>query len=96
MPLATYKDLCLDAHDPELLGAFWAGALGLEAHPAGDDSIGDVKLLGPTDQHTIWVNRVPEPKTVKHRMHLDVNTESVERLVELGQPCWMRTPSGGR
>ena len=82
MPLATYKDLCLDATDAKVLGEFWAGALGLDVQPAGEE--GDYRLLGPTPEHTIWVNRVAEPKTVKHRMHLDVNTESVERLVELG------------
>lgn len=82
MPLATYKDLCLDATDAKVLGEFWAGALGLDLQPAGEG--GDYRLLGPTPEHTIWVNRVPEPKTVKHRIHLDVNTESVDRLVELG------------
>jgi hypothetical protein len=82
MPLATYKDLCLDATDARVLGEFWAGALGLDLRPAGEN--GDCKLLGPTSEHTIWVNRVPEPKTVKQRIHLDVNTESVDRLVALG------------
>ena len=84
MRLATYKDLCLDATDARLLGGFWAAALRLDLQPCGPDSTGDHKLLGPTPEHTIWVNRVPEPKTVKHRLHLDVNTESVDRLVELG------------
>jgi hypothetical protein len=84
VPLATYKDLCLDAGDPERLGRFWAGALGLELAPCGEDSNGDYVLTGPTDEHTIWVNAVPEPKSVKHRVHLDVNTESVQRLVDLG------------
>jgi hypothetical protein len=83
-PLARYKDLCLDATDAQLLAQFWAGALGLVVSPAGADSNGDYVLTGPTPQHTVWVNRVPEPKTVKNRVHLDVNTESVDRLVELG------------
>jgi Glyoxalase-like domain len=81
MSLATYKDLCIDAADPVTLGTFWAGALGLDLHRHDD---GDVQLLGPTPAHTVWVNRVPEPKTAKHRMHLDVNTGSVEELVVLG------------
>ena len=81
MPLATFKDLCLDAHDPVLVGEFWAGALGLELHRQEG---GDTYLTGPTPQHTIWVNRVPEPKTVKHRVHLDVNAGSVAELEALG------------
>jgi catechol 2,3-dioxygenase-like lactoylglutathione lyase family enzyme len=81
MPIATFKDLCIDSADPSLLGAFWAAVLDLELHHQDN---GDTYLTGPTTAHTIWVNRVPEPKTVKHRVHLDVNTESVDRLVELG------------
>ena len=81
MALATFKDLCLDAHDPVLVGEFWAGVLGLELHRQEG---GDTYLTGPTPQHTIWVNRVPEPKTVKHRVHLDVNAGSVAELEALG------------
>jgi hypothetical protein len=84
MALATYKDLCIDATDALRLGEFWAGALGLELQPAGDDSNGDYKLVGPTPQHTVWVNQVPEPRTVKHRMHLDLNVGSVAELERLG------------
>jgi catechol 2,3-dioxygenase-like lactoylglutathione lyase family enzyme len=81
MPLATFKDLCIDAADPATLGAFWAGALGLELHLQDG---GDAYLTGPTPEHTIWVNRVPEPKTVKHRIHLDVNASSVAEIEALG------------
>jgi hypothetical protein len=84
MAVATYKDLCLDATDPHRLGAFWAGALGLDMRDAGPESNGDVVLVGPTPEHSVWVNAVPEPKTVKHRVHLDLNTESVEGLERLG------------
>ena len=55
--------------------------LGLELHRQEG---GDTYLTGPTPQHTIWVNRVPEPKTVKHRVHLDVNAGSVAELEALG------------
>ncbi len=103
MTLATYKDLCIDATDARLLGRFWADALGLELHDAGPDSAGDVKLLGPTPQHTIWVNAVPEPRTVKQRVHLDLNVSSVEELLAIGATVlgdthhWtdMADPEGG-
>ena len=81
MAIATFKDLCLDAGDPGVLGAFWAAALDLELHT---QESGDTYLTGPTPEHTIWVNRVPEPKTVKHRVHLDVNAGSVAELEALG------------
>jgi len=61
MPLARFKDLCLDASDAAALGRFWAGLLDLDL--SVQDS-GDVVLRGPTHQHTVWVNRVPEQRTL--------------------------------
>ena len=81
MALATYLALCIDATDTSVLSDFWASALRLERHPRED---GIVELTGRTEQRGLWVNPVPEPKTVKHRMHLDLNTASVEELVALG------------
>src|SRR5260221_10710728 len=81
MAIARFKDLCLDAGDPARLGAFWAAVLG-RAWEAKDD--GDGLLTGPTPQHTIWVNRVPEAKTAKHRVHLDIYTRDLADLEELG------------
>ena len=81
MPLARYKDLCIDANDAPLLGRFWADALGLD-YVADPD--GSCHLTGPTPQHMVWINDVPEPKTVKHRVHLDVHTGAVADLERLG------------
>jgi Glyoxalase-like domain len=81
MAIATFKDLCMDANDPPTVAKFWGGVLALEAHLQPE---GDAYLTGPTDAHRIWINKVPEPKTVKHRMHLDVNAGSVEEVERLG------------
>jgi hypothetical protein len=81
MALATYKDLCIDAVDAAAMGRFWAGALHLELE-LGDD--GDAKLTGSTPRHTVWINTVAEPVTVKQRMHLDVRAGSVDEVVALG------------
>jgi hypothetical protein len=100
MAIAQFKDLCLDADDPARLGAFWAAALGL-AWEAQDN--GEGLLTGPTPRHTIWINRVPRPKAVKHRVHLDIYTRYLADLVALGaavvepQRGWtiMTDPEGG-
>jgi Glyoxalase-like domain len=81
MAMARFKDLCLDAVDPPRLGRFWAAVLG-RTWQARDD--GDGLLTGPTPQHTIWVNRVPEAKTVKHRVHLDIYATDLAGLQALG------------
>jgi len=47
----------MDAADPARLGAFWAGVLNLTWKLNED---GEGLLSGPTPQHTIWINRVPE------------------------------------
>ncbi len=100
MPLATYKDLCIDAVDAGLLAAFWGGILGLAAEQLDD---GDARLTGPTSEHSVWVNTVPEPKTVKQRVHLDVWLDEVADAVALGAtptmvlPAWtvLEDPEGG-
>ncbi len=102
MTLAQFKDLCIDAADPSLLGPFWAAALGRVWEPTGDGG----RVVGATPAHTIWVNRVPEPKTVKHRVHLDIYASSLVSLYRLGSrrapgwpdfPRWtvMADPEGG-
>jgi hypothetical protein len=81
MALARFKDLCIDAGDPARLGAFWAGVLNRTWEPKED---GAGLLSGPTPQHTIWINRVPEAKAVKHRVHLDIYAADLADLEALG------------
>ncbi|MBA3745119.1 VOC family protein [Sporichthya sp.] len=80
MAHATYKDLCIDAVDAHRLGAFYATALGLEWEKDGQDAL----LRGPTPAHTVWINQVPEGKSVKNRVHIDVHTGDVAELVAAG------------
>ncbi len=76
MALATWKDLCIDVDDVATASAFWSRALDLK--PDG------TALRGPTLQHTVWLCEVPEPKTVKNRVHLDVHTPDVRELSSAG------------
>ena len=101
MALITFKDLCIDAVDPHALGRFWGPVLGLEVETFDDD--GDARLHGPDKKQTIWVNTVPEAKTVKQRVHLDIVAashapfEGLARLTEPGQYPWTQfaDPEGG-
>ncbi|HEY2443804.1 MAG TPA: VOC family protein [Streptosporangiaceae bacterium] len=81
MALARFKDLCLDAVDPARLGPFWGDVLGLSWEMLDD---GDGVLTGPTPQHAIWVSKVPEPKTVKNRVHFETFGRSLADLEDLG------------
>jgi hypothetical protein len=65
----AFKDLCIDANRPHLVSVMWAEILGLSREQIDN---GDAVLRGPTPQHQIWFNKVPEPQEVKNRVHLDV------------------------
>ena len=75
-----FKDLCIDAVDASRAATFWSGVLGLKPEARGDN----FRLADDVPEHTLWVNRVPEPRTVKQRVHLDVHTGAVAELVGLG------------
>jgi hypothetical protein len=98
---ATYKDLCIDAVDPLRLGSFWAAVLGRRLNRRED---GMVVLTGPTPRHTVWLAPVPEPVTVKQRVHLDVHVARVADVLAAGATPvdvesfrWqvLRDPEGG-
>jgi catechol 2,3-dioxygenase-like lactoylglutathione lyase family enzyme len=95
--VAVFKDLCADAGDAAALGRFWADVLGLTLVDEGD---GDARLDPPPGagpQRTIWVNSVPERRTAKTRLHLDVMLPSAdpEPLVRLGARV-VSEPEGDR
>ena len=78
--------VCVDAHDPAALGAWWAEVLGWKHHV---DSDGDVVLTPPPGQGPPWLFlAVPDGKVVKNRLHLDFTPEDqqveVDRVIALG------------
>jgi hypothetical protein len=83
----VFKDLCADvtaAGDTAGFGRFWAGVLGLTLEETPDDDPG--RLTGATPERTVWLNAVPEPRTAKTRLHLDVMLPAADPapLVALG------------
>lgn len=78
--MAVHWTLGCDANDPHRLRAFWAAALGYVTEPGYDDpdgaSIVDPEGLGPA----IGFLRVPEGKSAKNRMHIDIRVA--------GEPPW--------
>src|SRR3954447_514757 len=81
MALARFKDLCIDVADARASGDYWSTMRGwrLELH---DD--GDAHLRDDAGRIQVWLNVVPEPKSVKNRVHIDVNAESVQRAIDAG------------
>ena len=89
-------DIVIDCHDVELMLDFWAAAL-------------DYRKIGSKDQYglllphdpaypPVLMQRVPEPKTAKTRVHFDIRVDDVETKatelealgairIDVGQPA---------
>jgi predicted enzyme related to lactoylglutathione lyase len=82
----TKLGLVLDCSDPDALARFWAPALGYTV--AG--GAGAYVLLLPSEpgDPQLLLQRVPEPKSAKNRMHLDIHVSDIDaeavRLESLG------------
>lgn len=80
------SQICVDAHDPAALGAWWSRVLGWPHHTDAD---GDVVLKAPPGHGPSWLFlAVPEDKIVKNRLHLDFTPDDqqaeVNRVIALG------------
>ena len=79
--------MVIDCADPRALAAWWRELLGWEERTTHDDW---ASIEAPGGTPRIGFQRVPEPKTVKNRVHVDllVGPETaeaeVQRLVGLG------------
>ena len=75
----------IDAQDPHALAEFWAGVLGWRRTYSDEE---EVVLEPPEGSPEDGVSpdlvflRVPEPKTGKNRLHLDLRPEDQEAEVE--------------
>ncbi len=86
------SNFCIDAADPYAQTVWWANVLEDFTMPVDDDQgPGDEEcgLVGPDDRYLLFL-KVPEPKTVKNRMHLCLRPtdrsrdEEIERILGLG------------
>ena len=89
MPVSQLKDIVFDCADQRAVARFWAAALGytMDEEP-GEDAPDEPALIEPpAGGMRIWFNCVPEPKTCKNRVHIDITMPDgaeLDRLVGLG------------
>jgi hypothetical protein len=79
---ARFTELVIDCHDPERVAQFWCAVLGydiIERGPEGEIEIG----RGGAGAPTLVLVAVPEGKTVKNRIHIDVNPTETDQSNEL-------------
>lgn len=71
--MATHWTVGADAQDPAVLAAFWAFALGYIPEPGENDDAAAASIVDPAGAGpAIAFLRVPEPKTSKNRLHIDI------------------------
>lgn len=112
MARSRLRDIVIDCARPSALAAFWTEVLDYQVRGYDEAEIARLKAVGinevaddpsvaidaPDGGPNIWFELVPEPKSVKNRVHLDVNLrpgESLDWLVSLGativRPQWTTT-----
>jgi hypothetical protein len=121
--MARLLDVVIDCGHPAALARFWAAALddydiapydaaelarlqGLGIDDPEDDPTVLVESSGPGPR--VWLQRVPEPKRAKNRVHLDLHCDDFDRelerlvsigamvhaVVEVGRHAVLRDPEG--
>jgi predicted enzyme related to lactoylglutathione lyase len=95
---STMLGVSFDVQDAKTVANFWAAALGRVVSEDADSDNAAVNEPGSNGSY-IGFHRVPEPKTVKNRMHLDLITSDfdneVERLIGLGATKLNEIRAGG-
>ena len=93
----TAVGVVMDCADPVALADFWQSAIGFTVRTGGGDpyvTLSGSELRRPLNHLTL--QRVPEPKTVKNRTHIDLFAgdvaAEVDRLVALGATVTARLP----
>ena len=79
-PIGQLGWIQIDCRDPVALATFWGIVLGLQVD---DDYLGDpphyVGLMATSPDHPqVNFQRVPEPKTLKNRLHFDIRVDDVD------------------
>jgi glyoxalase superfamily protein len=109
--MAEIADIVVDCAHPAPVARFWAGALdGYAVAPYDEAELARLRANGiddPEDDPSVLVDagpgrprfffvRVPEPKTVKNRLHLDVRAADpageIMRLTGLGARVIAKLP----
>jgi F420H(2)-dependent quinone reductase len=80
--------LSIDCADPVALAGFWSEVLGRPVNPGADAENAAIEATDSASGPRLAFHKVPEPKTVKNRLHLDLRTDQFEaeskRLIGLG------------
>ena len=86
----SVASITIDCHDAQKVASFWSAAFDapLDPEPAPSQFFASLGRSNPDADVTMMFINVPESKTIKNRMHLDLQADDreaeVDRLVGLG------------
>jgi predicted enzyme related to lactoylglutathione lyase len=79
-PIVRKPAIVIDVSDLDRAAAFWGALLGVEpGAPRSDGNYLTVGLLA--DDVMLVLQKVPEPKVTKNRVHLDFTVDNVDNAV---------------
>lgn len=94
--MSNLVEIVLDCRHAAPLARFWEAALGWQIRAYDEEEIARLAGLGltpetdpgvavdsPDGSVVFFVQEVPEPKTVKNRMHVDIRLRDKDHLQEL-------------
>jgi predicted enzyme related to lactoylglutathione lyase len=94
-PVGSLDAVTIDCLDPDALASFWNAVFGSDVDTRDGEPLQYVDLLPAAGAPRLRFQRVPEQKSVKDRLHLDVAVddlqEAVDRLESIGAK---RDPEG--
>ncbi|MFJ2865480.1 VOC family protein [Kitasatospora sp. NPDC087314] len=86
--VSVLQNVAIDCANAYELARFWSEVLGCPPHPEAEPGAAETEVVLP-EGPLLYFNQVPEPKTIKNRIHLclrpkTTREEEVERLLKLG------------
>lgn len=91
MAIGSLHEIVVDCANPIALARFWQALIGGEVVEEDDDWI---VLDGDDDGFYIGFQRVPERKTGKNRVHLDVEVDEIDAAVDDAEQLGARKIGG--
>ncbi len=93
MPIGSLNEIVVDCANPIALARFWQALIGGEVIEESDDWVG---LDGDDEGFFVGFQRVPERKSGKNRLHLDVDVDDLDRATDEAEQLGARKIGGMR
>ncbi len=91
MPIGSLNEIVIDCANPIALARFWQAMIGGEVIEETDEWI---VLDGDEEGFYIGFQQVPERKTGKNRLHLDVDVDDIDRATDEAEQLGARKIGG--